>query len=686
MKIDNKNIALKFFTTLIIFTITAMQIYAVMPQMYGSDKRGFFDNGSYEGVMLTEQGALMLAPALQSFGSISGKHVWKLYETLDGTMYAAISGTEAALYKFTKEDTNFTVFNIDTNAAAFTAVIADKNGNVYAATGPSAQLYKYDSKGNILWVKSLDDLYIWDMKFDSNNNLYLAAGGNSARVLKVTPDGNIAQVLKTEEQHAMSLYYDLKKDTLYIGTAGRGLVLALNLKTLEYNVLYDTAESEVHTITMDNIGNIYFGTATREPSFLILPSLIDMDRMGQREQNRAFRNSLYKADTNGTVQRLFFLNQNLIFALSSDRENNIYFITGDNADIYRIGANDGLLSYIGGLKNKTLSTFAATDNGLYFAIAGTGEVYKMGHSYSKTGTFISDSIDMKLLSKYGVFTYLANMPTNTTVMIAARTGNVARVDKTWSEFQTIGEDGKISAPEGRFLQFKVTMTTKDTNTTPIITSLGFSYVENNLPPDVLNGQLVTYYNQQSESNDTVKSPQLSENEAMLWWRGNDPNGDELIYDVEYRIRGEKNYRKLASNITTSFLKFNAHRLPSGIYDFKITASDRLDNAKEDALTKTLEVLNVKYDNEPPEVKDFKVEDTTGGKIIKFTVEDNLSLLKAVRYSTLTSDWTYLKPDDGIVDSMKESFTVKIEDKNITSITIEVTDMMGNKRFYSFLVL
>lgn len=678
-------IANKIFFISIIFTITAVKIYAVIPQMYSSDKRGFFDNGTYEGVMLTEQGALTLAPALQKLGSIDGKHIWKLYEANDGNMYAAISGDGAQLYRFTKDNTNFTLFASSINDAAFTSVISDNNGNIYAATGPSAKLYKYDSNGKEIWSKPLDDIYIWDMKFDGSGNLYLAAGGNNARILKVIPNGEIIEVLKTEEQHAMSLYYDDKNDELYIGTAGRGLVLKLNLQTVEYKVVYDTAESEVHTITMDNIGNLYFGTATREPSFLILPSLIDVDRTGQKEQNKAFRNSLYRADTNGTVQRLFYLNQNLVFALSSDRENNIYFITGDNTDIYRIGGNDGLLAYVGGLKNKTLSTFAATENGLYFAIARTGEVYEMGHSYPSSGTFISDSLDMKLLSKYGVFTYLANIPTDTTVTIETKTGNVARVDKTWSEFTEIGEDGKISAPEGRFLQFKVTMTTSDTNVTPIISSMSFSYVANNLAPDVLNGRLVTYYEQQNDSNDTIKNPQLSEDEAMLWWRGSDPNGDTLLYDVDYRLKGEKNYRKLASDLTTSYFKFNANRLPSAIYDFRITASDRLDNAKEDALTKTLEILNIKYDNEPPVVRDFKAENSATGKVIKFTVEDELSLLKAVRYSTLTSDWVYIKPDDGILDSMKESFTVTIEDKNVGSITIEATDMMGNTRYYSFLL-
>ena len=154
---------------------------------------------------------------------------------------------------------------------------------------------KYDGSGKEIWAQDVDDTYIWDMKFDANGNLYLAAGGNNARVLKVSADGKITEILRTEEQHAMSLYYDKKQNKLYVGTAGRGLVLYIDLSTNvenpSYNVLYDTAQNEVYAITMDNIGNLYFGTATREPSYLILPSIIDSGKTVE-DSDKEFRNSL----------------------------------------------------------------------------------------------------------------------------------------------------------------------------------------------------------------------------------------------------------------------------------------------------------------------------------------------------------------------------------------------------------
>ena len=672
-----------------ILILTSANVFGVVTRTLSSTKRGFYDNGVYDGIMLTEQGSLTLAPVIEQNGFISGKDIWKMYPANNGDMFAAISGSGAELYKRTADNTNFTIFASESNESAFTAVITDNEGNVYAATGPYAKIIKYDSQGNELWRKTLDDTYVWDMKFDDNGNLFAAVGGNNARVLKITSDGNIKEILKTDEQHAMSLFYDSKNNKLYVGTAGRGLVLRIDLSTnLEnpsYNVLYDTAENEVYAITLDNIGNLYFGTATRQPAYLILPSIIDGDKRPE-ESDKEFRNSLYKADTNGTVQRLFFLNQTLVLALSSDKDNNIYFVTGDTADIYKINGDDGLLSYIGGLKNKILSTFAVSDDGLYFAISKTGEIYKVKHGYPNKGSFTSDTLDLKLLSRFGSLSSMSTIPDGANILVEVRTGNAARVDNTWSKFVAVGNDGKVNVPEGRFMQFKVTMETSNAESTPVLNSMDFTYVENNLAPEVLNGGLTTRYRQQNDSAETAKSPQLEENEAMVYWKGSDPNGDKLIYDLEYRLKGEKNYRKLANNLETSYYKFNAYLMPSGIYDFRITASDKYDNPVNEIKTKTLEVFNIKYDNDPPEIFDFNVSGEGANRKVTFRVEDKLSFIKTVRYSTITGEWRYIVPDDGLLDSMNETFSIDMKnDAESSSITIEVMDTDGNTKYYSFLI-
>lgn len=301
------------------------------------------------------------------------------------------------------------------------------------------------------------------------------------------------------------------------------------------------------------------------------------------------------------------------------------------------------------------------------------------------GSFVSDTLDLRLLSKLGSLNAMTSIPEGSDISFEVRTGNVARVDNTWSEFIPIAEDGKINAPDGRYLQFRVTMKTSNSESVPVLSSMDFTYIENNLPPDVLNGGLTTYYKQQNDSSETTKSPQLEENETMIYWKGSDPNGDKLIYDLEYKLKSEKNYRKLANNLETPYFRFKSYLMPSGIYDFRITASDRFDNPIDLSKTKTLEVLNIKYDNDSPEIFDFAVKTEGNKRIVTFRAEDKLSFLKTVRYSTIAEEWHYILPDDKVLDSMSENFTIIIDDEEAGSITIEVLDTEGNIKHYSFVI-
>lgn len=663
-----------------------LSVFSSTPKIISSENTSFLVDAYYNGSMVTEHNVFMLAPVVKSFGVIEGKHIWKLYKAFDGTLYAATSGENAEIYKQKDGETNFTLFAKDDKQNAFTAIAVDTEGNIYAASSPNAMLYKFDKNGEKIFEVILDDIYVWDIKFDKNGDILIATGGNGARILKSTKDGKITELLKTEETHAMSLCYDETNNVLYVGTAGRGLVLKVNPVDGKYSILYDTAESEVHTVTMDKKGNIYFGTSLRENASLILPSIIDGNRAEGQQNGRQFRNSLYRANKNGSVQRLFYLSQNTVFAITADRENNIYFITGDNTDIYKINSEGEVLGYIGGLKNKNISAFTADSNGvIYLAAARSGEIYKMENFYPEQGEFISDVIDVKLTSHFGVFNYEANLPEGTSVSILTRTGNSARVDTTWSDFEATDVNRKIKSPKARFIQFKIVMNTKDKNISPKVNSIHFSYVTQNIAPDILNGNLITYYKQQNTSNEAMKRPQLGENDAMIWWNGSDLNGDTLIYSLEYRLKGETKYRLMSTNITKTYFIFDARKLASSIYDFKITASDRLDNTPMDALTKSLEMLNVKYDNTPPVVENINIEkDSSGMFSVSFDVSDNLSIIRSVRYSTINNDWTYAESKDKIIDSMKESFIVTLP-ADSSSISIEVSDIEGNTAYYSFVL-
>lgn len=676
--------------SLLMLLVVSLNVYAVLPRAFSSESKSFFNGGKYEGVMLTEKNELTLAPKITKIATLDMKHIWKIYPAGGDIAYAAVSGDNAQIYKVNTKDGSSTLFAQASNDTAFTAITTDSEGNVYAAVGPNARVYKYDVNGTLIWESVLEDIYVWDMEFDNNNNLYASTGGNNARVLNIsTTDGASTEIIKNNETHAVTLHYDNMTDTFYVGTSGRGLLLELDTANKSYTVVYDTGEKEVHTITTDKIGNVYFGTSAREKSSAILPSIIDSQNGNKDMTQKMFRNSLYKVDDRKVVQRLFYLTQTLLFALNSDDDNNIYFITGDQADIYKITAKDGLLNYIGSLKGKTITTFAPTGKGIYFGIAQTGEIYEMKHEYALNGKFISRTMDTSMTSRFGVFEYLATKPLDTTIAVMTRTGNVQKVDDTWSEFQALSSAGKIQSPKARFIQFKLMMTTQSKSVTPKVTSMYISYIAENLSPDVLNVQLVTFNDQEkAANNDPIKRPPLNPNEAMIMWHGSDPNGDSLLYNLYYRLSGETVYSTFVNNLKTPYVVFDANTMPEAIYDFKVEATDKLDNSISTALTKNFEIFNVKYDNIPPNVIDFEVVKNDDTHKITFTVTDKFSIINSVKFATSnSSSWSFLAPDDGIVDSRIETFTLDFsaEKEPVTSVSIEVSDVEGNIRYYSFFV-
>ena len=93
--IENMKIAKILITLQIILVLFSANVFGVVTRTLSSGKKGFYDNGVYDGIMLTEQGSLTLAPIIEQNGIIAGKDIWKMYPANDGSMFAAISGSGA---------------------------------------------------------------------------------------------------------------------------------------------------------------------------------------------------------------------------------------------------------------------------------------------------------------------------------------------------------------------------------------------------------------------------------------------------------------------------------------------------------------------------------------------------------------------------------------------------------------
>jgi len=85
------------------------------------------------------------------------------------------------------------------------------------------------------------------------------------------------------------------------------------------------------------------------------------------------------------------------------------------------------------------------------------------------------------------------------------------------------------------------------------------------------------------------------------------------------------------------------------------------------------------DNTPPQVRVLRQTVTAGGAEVVFEVEDSTSPLRSAETSIDGKEWKDLVSDDGIVDSRKETFTLRFSKLEAGEhiVSVRAYDTAGN---------
>ena len=118
--------------------------------------------------------------------------------------------------------------------------------------------------------------------------------------------------------------------------------------------------------------------------------------------------------------------------------------------------------------------------------------------------------------------------------------------------------------------------------------------------------------------------------------------------------------------------------PNGTYVLKVVASDVGSNPAELALSGELESSSFDIDNTPPSVSIGTVGRDGSRFVVPVDVRDVDSALKKVEYSLDAQKWQGAFPRDGILDSRRESFEIRL-DANTAGrmLVVRATDSLNN---------
>jgi hypothetical protein len=245
--------------------------------------------GTANGVAVRSTGGIELAPAFKTLYAAPSTYIWAIASDDGGNVYAA-AGAPARVYRITSDGQATTIF--EPTELQVQALVVDKNGAVYAGTAPDGKVYKIEHKGGAKsdaakmnppdkskgqvdpnWNSSVyfdpGTKYIWDLALDRAGDLFVATG-DRGEIYRVTPKGAHSVFFKSDEAHIRVLALD-PKGNLIAGSDGSGLVYRI-APSGEAFVLYSAPKKEITALAIDEAGNIYAsGVGEKRPSITLAP-------------------------------------------------------------------------------------------------------------------------------------------------------------------------------------------------------------------------------------------------------------------------------------------------------------------------------------------------------------------------------------------------------------------------------
>ena len=229
--------------------------------------------GTPKGVALRSEGGLELAPAFTALATTPSTYIWSIASDSAGNIYAA-AGAPARVYRITPDGQIATIF--EPQELQVQSLVVAKNGIVYAATAPDGKVYRLEppktappksapgakSDATASWSATPyfdpGSKYIWDIVIDKAGALFVATG-DRGEIFKVTANGQHSLFFKSDEVHIRVLALD-PKGNLIAGSDGSGLVYRI-APNGEAFVLYSAPKKEITALAIDGAGNIYAAAA-----------------------------------------------------------------------------------------------------------------------------------------------------------------------------------------------------------------------------------------------------------------------------------------------------------------------------------------------------------------------------------------------------------------------------------------
>ena len=211
-----------------------------------------FERGTAHGVAIDSDGALTLAPAFTALYTSPSTYFWDIASDAEGNVYAA-AGSPARLYRLAPDGKARIIFA--PQELQVQAVVVGPSGAIYAATSPDGKVYKL-VRGGPAPGKAPDS---------SHTTAEVAAAQEGAKPgekprpsVDVDPSYSASVFFDPKTKYIWALALD-RQGQLYIGTGDRGEIFRVDRNGYG-GLFFKSDEAQIRALDFDNLGNLIAGT------------------------------------------------------------------------------------------------------------------------------------------------------------------------------------------------------------------------------------------------------------------------------------------------------------------------------------------------------------------------------------------------------------------------------------------
>ena len=661
--------------------------------------------GQALGVAVTSRGRIFLAPRMTPFGKpVPGSLPTQVFAaTADsaGNVFLA-TGPDGELVKIARGGEGSVAFHAD--EPLVTAVALFPNGEWLAASAPGGKIYKLRPDGKPeVWCET-GERYVWALVVNPDGSV-LAATGDRGRLLKIDRNGKAKVVFDADEAHLVSLA-PAGDGAVWAGGSARGLVYHVDADGHAF-VAYGDELPEAKAIVVTPRGELVVafdappisdkrppalrlrmagGTTGAKDAMTDLEShpaptmqgVIEGMPAPESDESVPLRGKIVRIAKDGVTTELWRSRSEAPFALTLDGDNRPVFATGEPAKLWRVEGPDEI-AVLATLPEGQATAFAGAGNAIVAATSNPAASYRVEFVASRTGTFTAPPADAGSAARWGTIDWRP-AGSGGHVELATRTGNCEAPDGTWSAWsppRTEAKGSPVANPDGRFLQWRATLSGSGTET-PGVNNVTASYATQNRPPSI---------------RDLRVEPQggAINAKATIRWSSADPDGDGVTVDVSARPVGTTAWKSVARIDPTPAkpsdptlgndgsskdgkATWDTANWDEGLYEIRAVASDQPSNPPQEGLqAESTLPATVSVDRTPPSIDAHRK-----GEFIVVAVDDALS--GVAKLEVVTDGRVAFSPRcaDGVCDGRHEEFRFEAAQlEGGGAWILKATDAAGN---------